>query len=575
MAGLTEDDRELFEDEQEERFGKLAAEIKPWDQLRDQLKSDMKRMKKQLPLLKLNQYFILINFANLRLKGESRIEASKNIAKAWHDGEGNWFARRVRDLARYYQTFEHLPAEQRGGMRMNRSWLHREEVKDAALEYLNNLPTGKVTPCIFCRHINGTLFPTLGIKPKNPVSLRTARRWLIKLGWSYSLVKKGVYMDGHERSDVVRYRQDKFLPAMLEFERCMTKYVWDMDKQELEQIAPDLREGERELIPLFHDESSFHHNDFEKSLWLVVNNYQQPLRKKGRGRLIHVSEFINPETGRLVYLDGNGKIVKEARKIIYPGANGDPWWDTDQLLKQMETAIEVFELQFPGKQALFVFDNSSAHGCLRPDALKAWEMNKSDGGKQRHQHDTIIPTSNPDKSKRGLHQSMTMANGQPKGLKSVLTERGFDVGKLRAKCKPVCPIESEQCCMARLLDQQDDFKNQVSMLETFITERGHKIIFLPKFHCELNPIEMYWGWAKYRYREEDKPKFEDAKGAAVKWLDACPLLTIRRFINRSFRFMSAYRKGLTGKAAEWAVRKQKQHRAVSQRVMMDIETILN
>ena len=44
--------------------------------------------------------------------------------------------------------------------------------------------------------------------------------------------------------------------------------------------------------------------------------------------------------------------------------------------------------------------------------------------------------------------------------------------------------------MARLLSQQDDFKNQESMLKTLIKKAGHECISLPKFHCELNPIEM-------------------------------------------------------------------------------------
>ena len=49
--------------------------------------------------------------------------------------------------------------------------------------------------------------------------------------------------------------------------------------------------------------------------------------------------------------------------------------------------------------------------------------------------------------------------------------------------------ENDKCCMAWLLSKQDDFVNQVSMLETFINEAGHECIFLPKFHCELNPIK--------------------------------------------------------------------------------------
>ena len=62
--------------------------------------------------------------------------------------------------------------------------------------------------------------------------------------------------------------------------------------------------------------------------------------------------------------------------------------------------------------------------------------------------------------------------------------------------------------------------------------------------------------------------FEDAKQAAFTALDSCPVDVIRRFVNRSWRFMDAYRVPLSGKAAAWAVRKQKGHRTISQSAMM-------
>jgi hypothetical protein len=51
---------------------------------------------------------------------------------------------------------------------------------------------------------------------------------------------------------------------------------------------------------------------------------------------------------------------------------------------------------------------------------------------------------------------------------------------------------------------------------------------------------------------------------------------IRRFINRSWRFMSAsaYRK-CSGIIAGMGVKKQKQHPQVSQQAMMSIEAVLN
>jgi hypothetical protein len=95
-----------------------------------------------------------------------------------------------------------------------------------------------------------------------------------------------------------------------------------------------------------------------------------------------------------------------------------------------------------------------------------------------------------EEAQHGKPQKMTTASGEAKGLQAVLVERGFDVSGLKAKCSPVCPMESTGCCMARLLSQQEDFTNQPSMLETVITEAGHECMFLPKFHCKLNPIEM-------------------------------------------------------------------------------------
>jgi hypothetical protein len=212
--------------------------------------------------------------------------------------------------------------------------------------------------------------------------------------------------------------------------------------------------------------------------------------KKGRSQLIHVSDFVEEENGRLIVRNEEGVVVKDARRIIYPGVGGDPWWDHKQLLVQVDKAIEIFEEAHPDCIALFVFDQSSAHASLGDDALRAFDMNRSNGGAQRKQRDTVIPMNNPYPEFRGKAQKMTTEAGAAKGLQQTLAERGFNVGRMRAKCSPICPLENTDCCMARLLSKQDDFRLQESLLEKKIKGRGHICAFLPKFHCELNPIEM-------------------------------------------------------------------------------------
>ena len=70
-------------------------------------------------------------------------------------------------------------------------------------------------------------------------------------------------MDGHEREDVVKYRNEVFLPAMACFEAWMVRF----EGPEMRRVELKLGPGERQIIPQFHDECYMHQNDECRSAW--------------------------------------------------------------------------------------------------------------------------------------------------------------------------------------------------------------------------------------------------------------------------------------------------------------------
>ena len=68
-------------------------------------------------------------------------------------------------------------------------------------------------------------------------------------------------------------------------------------------------------------------------------------------------------------------------------------------------------------------------------------------------------------------------------------------------CQLECVPGKTDCCCHCLLFTQPDFIAQKSHLEEFITSHGHICDFYPKYHCELNFIEQYWGAANFHYRQ--------------------------------------------------------------------------
>jgi hypothetical protein len=141
----------------------------------------------------------------------------------------------------------------------------------------------------------------------------------------------------------------------------------------------------------------------------------------------------------------------------------------------------------------------------------------------------------------GTKQSLYFEPDHPKaglfkGMQVILQERGLiKESQLKAQCnnKFQCPNKGQMnCCCRRVLYNQPDFVQVESLLETYCKSRGVTVIFLPKFHCELNFIEQCWGYAKRIYRHyPPSSKEADLEHNVLSALEAVPLDSMRKSVS--------------------------------------------
>lgn len=241
------------------------------------------------------------------------------------------------------------------------------------------------------------------------IASTTAAAWLRKLGFKYKEYRKGIYNDGHEREDVKSYCDNIFLPQLESYQDHFLR--WNENLEEI--CTPEHLLGlVQPLILVTQDECTFNANDGRH--FISVHPEHNPLRKKGRGQGLHVSEFLTP-IGQL----GGG----DACVILKCG--GGVWWNGDKLLEQVvDKAIPAFEAQFPGCKALFAFDNARNHLKFADDAPHVSEINLEPGGKNpKIMRDTYV--LDPSHPNGGYVQSLVLPDSRPKGLKIILSERGL------------------------------------------------------------------------------------------------------------------------------------------------------
>ena len=100
-------------------------------------------------------------------------------------------------------------------------------------------------------------------------------------------------------------------------------------------------------------------------------------------------------------------------------------------------------------------------------------------------------------------------------------------------------------------------------LQGLMQDKGQRAIYLPKFHCELNPIERVWGEAKRFTRSHCDYTFAGLERTVIPALESVSIDTIRKYYRKCREYMQAYKEGKTGRSdVETTVQKYTSHRRV-------------
>lgn len=295
--------------------------------------------------------------------------------------------------------------------------------------------------------------------------------------------------------------------------------------------VPQLPLGEKLYIRIVHDECTYYSNCDQSYFW--GDSEANVLRQKSLGSSIMVSDFIDEVSSYVRDDQAQARLLLETHK--------DGYFTNDHLIKQVEHTIDIFERIHPEATALFLFDNAPSHRNVSDDSLNVDKMNVGPGGRQPIIHDTVW---------NGRVQRMVNNDGIPKGMKKILEERGVNTFHMQAKD------------MREKLKSFADFREQKTILEDCIEQRGHVCLFYPKFHCELNPIEQVWYQSKKYTRTYANGTITRLRKIVPEGLDSVTLDQMKKYVRTCREYENAYREGGTGKEVEERVKMYKSHRRV-------------
>ncbi|KAH6583636.1 hypothetical protein BASA61_007904 [Batrachochytrium salamandrivorans] len=491
-----------------------------------------------------------------------KMAASRMVAEALYSKSGqDSMSRRIRRWAKYFLLEKKLDDHQQGKHVKILSLIEEDNIQSSCRTWLRSQRNDMISALSFSKFITENIHVQLSLPWPIQISERTASKWMHRLNFDYKQYGKGLYKDGHERDDVVAYRTS-FLDRMNRRLPFMATYTGD---DMMTVILPNLAAGSKQIVVITHDESCFSSHDGKRTIWM--DQERKPLRPKGDGRSMMVSEFLcechGPMRLSVAQQLAHPSVLSETLCVIKPGKNADGYWTNKDLAEQLEfRAIPIFKILHPNCIGLFLFDNSMNHHAFAPDALKSVGLPLKDGGK------------NMKKMRNGWFeidgvrhiQPMQYLDGLSKGLDTILKERGMWHPSMKVKDA------------RELLQSQPDFQAQKPWLQEIVeTNQDLTIDYYPKYHCEFNFIELYWGAAKRYSRRNCDYSFKGLELVLPAALNSVSLTLIRKYARKCFRYMDAYRarndigNGLTMEQVEYAMKKYAGHRRIPQSIMHEFD----
>jgi hypothetical protein len=153
----------------------------------------------------------LKNYTDPTSKAPAWQASSLKMAKAF--GKTTWLAKRLCEWAwAYILDHENLPLNIYGTW--NASILEDEDFVQELLLHLQGI--GTYVRAMDVVEYVGTPEVLTCLKLTKTISLATAQRWMKTVGYHWSKMPTKQFVDGHERVDVVEYRQVVFLPVWAE-----------------------------------------------------------------------------------------------------------------------------------------------------------------------------------------------------------------------------------------------------------------------------------------------------------------------------------------------------------------------